>query len=176
MEGQPPGLDQTPHVMQVVERKGFSGLGVFQAHESGPGKVGIVGLDRLLHTGKVKGAVGCELQRLRVNPPDHRGPASLEAVTVGLLSGNVFVAPLTVTEKRQEVRLGTAGDEKCGFHAKHCRGQFFEAIDCRVLAIDVVPHLGRGHGRAHGRGRPGNGIAPEIDPLHSLLLPLPDTP
>ena len=41
------------------------------------------------------------------------------------------------------------------------------AADRRVLAVDVVADLGLGHGSPHRVGRPGHGVAAEVD--HSPL-------
>ena len=38
-----------------------------------------------------------------------------------------------------------------------------ERVDRRVLAVDVVPHLGLGHGPAHPGGRPGDRVRAQVD-------------
>ena len=41
-----------------------------------------------------------------------------------------------------------------------------EAVDGRVLAVDVVADLGLGHGLAHLGRRPGDGVGAQVDRLH----------
>src|SRR3954468_6683401 len=58
------------------------------------------------------------------------------------------------------------GDEDRRLHTHGRRGLLLQAIDGRILAEDVVPHLGLGHGPAHLRVGLGHRIGTQIDQIH----------
>ena len=61
------------------------------------------------------------------------------------------------------VAHGPRGHEQRGLLADYLRGATLQPVDRGVLAIDVVAYLGLEHGAAHGRGRPRDRVAPQID-------------
>jgi hypothetical protein len=87
---------------------------------------------------------------------------------VGLRLGQDLVAGLGVAAQRQLVGHGAAGHEQRGFLAEQSGRAPLQLGHGRVLAVDVVADLGRGHGRAHGGGRAGEGIAMQVDRHGSL--------
>ncbi|GAM07880.1 hypothetical protein OR1_00149 [Geobacter sp. OR-1] len=72
-------------------------------------------------------------------------------------------------KQSNQIPLGAAADEQGRLLTEHLGSQPFQPVDRRVLAEDVVTNLCPGHGRAHGRSRPGYGIATEIYRFHVPL-------
>ena len=64
------------------------------------------------------------------------------------------------------------GHEEGGLLARELRGALLEAVDRGVLAVDVVPHLGLGHGAPHGGSGLGHRVRSQIHPAlaHGVLL------
>jgi hypothetical protein len=65
------------------------------------------------------------------------------------------------------------GYKKGGFFSDHLRSQFLKPVDRRVLAADVIAHLGPQHGLSHLAGRLCHRIASQIDVVH-LITHVPD--
>ncbi|MPM70635.1 hypothetical protein SDC9_117590 [bioreactor metagenome] len=63
----------------------------------------------------------------------------------------------------QHVRHRTARAEQSGLVAEQFCGARFEFVDRRVLAVNIVADGRRGHRLPHLRGRPGDGVRPQID-------------
>jgi hypothetical protein len=53
--------------------------------------------------------------------------------------------------------------EQRGLVAEQVGDPLLQRPDRRVLAVDVVPHLGLGHGPAHRRGGPGDRVGTKVD-------------
>ena len=70
------------------------------------------------------------------------------------------------------VRHHTGGDEECGRLPDPGREGLLERPHRRVLAVVVVADLGLGHGAPHGRRRPGDGVAAQVDAaaVHAVRL------
>jgi hypothetical protein len=61
------------------------------------------------------------------------------------------------------VRHRARGHEHGRGHARERGVAVLQPDDGGVVAEAVVAHLGVGHGGAHGRGRAGDGVAPQVD-------------
>ena len=170
MQTQPFRSRELARTRQIVERQHFAGLGILQAQQAGLGKMRIIGLDRGLDPGKVERAVRLVVQRLRLDAAEHRRPAAFVLVGMALLADDVFVAALAVGEQSQKVALRPAADEERGFRAEALRRDRFEAVDGRILAVDVIPDFRGRHRRAHLGGRTGHRVAAEVNRLHVSTL------
>ncbi len=86
--------------------------------------------------------------------------AADDGVTPGFMDDDVRIrlrddlaAARHVRHVSHEVAHRPAGHEEAGGLAGQLRGSLLEGVDGGVLAEDIVPDLGRGHGTAHlGRG------------------------
>ena len=95
--------------------------------------------------------------------PQHRGATPFVFVGVGLHANQILVAALTVGQQRAEIALRAAGQEqRCG-EAQVVGQPLLQGIDRWVFPVDIVTNRRRQHGLAHGLGRPGHGIAAQID-------------
>jgi hypothetical protein len=132
-------------------------------------EVRIVGLDRRRDAYERQRPVGLVLDGLRLDAAEHGRAAALVLVRVRLLSDEVFVAALAVRHEPDQVALRAGRHVDRGLLAEHLREGGLEAVDGGVLAVDVVPHVGRGHGGTHPGGGLGDGIAAQIDELHGTV-------
>ena len=94
------------------------------------------------------------------------GAAGFVAQQVAAGAGQHHVAVAGERADRRLIGHRAARHEQCRRHAEALRGDRLQAVDGRILAVDVVADLGRGHRRAHRRGRAGDGVAPQVDGLH----------
>ena len=163
VQAQAVAVGQGAHVCEIAARDGLAGLCVFHADELRLGEVAVRGLDRLFDGRQGQRAVRLEGQRLRLDAAEDGRAAALEAVGVGLLAGDVFVAARAVGQQRREIGLGAAGDEQARLEAKPLRAFAFELVDRWIFAVDVVAYLGLGHRGAHGRRGLGDGVRAQID-------------
>jgi hypothetical protein len=60
-------------------------------------------------------------------------------------------------------RHDPGGGQHRGLAAEPTRDLLLERPDRGILAVDVVPDLGLGHGAPHPRRRPGHGVAAQVD-------------
>ena len=170
MQPEPAATGEVVRALQILERQRLSALRVLQAEQARAREVGIVGLDRGLDPVQVERAVGLELERLGLDAPQHRRAAAFVLVGMRLLPDDVLVAALAVRHHAQQVALGSGGHEHRRFLAQHLRGQALQAIDGRVLPVDVVPDLGSGHRCAHGGGGARYGVTAQVDFFRHLNL------
>ena len=82
---------------------------------------------------------------------------------VRLVAQEDFVARPCVSHHGQQVGHRAARDEEGGFLAEELRRPAFQRDDRGVIAENVVTDFRLRHGLAHGRRRPGDGVAPEVD-------------
>ena len=100
---------ELPGPCEVVERQHLARAGVLQAQEAGAREVIVVGgLERLRDPVEVQGAVGLEVDGLRLNATQHCRASALELEGVGFVAGHVLVTSLAVGEHPEEVALGAA--------------------------------------------------------------------
>jgi hypothetical protein len=100
---------------------------------------------------------------LGLNAPKDRRTAPLVFIRVRLLAHDVFIAPFTVAQQREEIALGSAAGEKRRFHPGEVRGKGLKSVDSGVFSVNIVSHLRLGHGSTHCRCGFGYRIAPKID-------------
>jgi hypothetical protein len=62
-----------------------------------------------------------------------------------------------------EVAHAAGRNEEGRFFAEDFGGAAFESIDGGIFEIDVIAHLGFGHGAAHGRRRPRYRVAAKVN-------------
>src|SRR5437773_1644914 len=101
VQTQPAPARELARAPEVVERKHLAALGVFQAQQSRPGEMRIVGLDCRLDTAQVERAIGFVVERLRLDAAQHRGATALVLVGMALLADDVLVAALAMRPQRQ---------------------------------------------------------------------------
>jgi hypothetical protein len=81
-------------------------------------------------------------QWLRLDAAEHRPAAAFPAVGVGHLADDVLVAALAVAHQRAQVALRAGGHEQRRLLAQHRGDALLQRVDGRVVAEDVVAHLG----------------------------------
>ncbi len=163
---QAPRSGQLGGCIQVGDGQHLAVPGVLQGQQAGAREVGIVRFDGRGDVGQQQRAVGLLRERLRLDAAEHRGATGLVTVVVGQLADDHLVAALAVRQQRTQVALRAAGDEKPRFLAEQSGHARLQGIDRRVVAEDVIAHLGPRHGLAHGGRGPGDGIAAQIDHVH----------
>ena len=166
MQSQPAAAREVVRALQVVERQDLAALRVLQAQQACAREVRVVRLDRGRDPVQVERAVRLELERLGLDAAQHRGAAAFVLVGVRLLADDVLVAALAVRHHAQQVALGPGGHEHRRLLAQHLRRQRLQAVDGRILSVDIVADLGRSHRRAHGRRGTRDGIAAQVDFFH----------
>src|ERR1700733_2871561 len=70
---------------------------------------------------------------------------------------------LSVHADRDLVAHGPGRNKQRGFAAKNLGRACFQLVYGGVFAVDVVPHLGRGHGGSHGSRGTSDRIAAQVD-------------
>jgi hypothetical protein len=126
-------------------------------------EVGIVRFDGVFNVGQGQAAVWLVVQRLRLHAAKHRRAAAFPAVGVRHLADDVFVAALAVAEDSAEVALRAGGHKHRGLKPQQVGYLGLQGIDARVVTKHVVTQRRRVHGRPHGCGRLGDGVAAQID-------------
>src|SRR3954454_18804543 len=76
-----------------------------------------------------------------------------------------FFTVLGVHLGSNRVPHGSGRNEQTSFLTEDLRGALLKSIDGGVLSIDVIAHLGTGHGLAHFRAGFRNCITAKIDHL-----------
>ena len=113
-------------------------------------------------------AVRLVLQWLRLNARQHRAAPLLVLVGMRLLADQVFVAAPAMRHQRRQVALRARWKEQGRFEAEPLRHHRLQAVDGRVIPIDIVAHRGVRHGGAHAGCGLRDRIAAQIDrSLHS---------
>ena len=141
---------QRTDIAQIVHRQHLAAGGVLHDHEPGARKVRIVGLDRGFDGGQRDRAIGCMVQRLRLDGAQHRHASRLPFVGVPVLPHDRFVAALAMDQQTQQIGLRARGGKERRLEAQHLCSLRLQAVDGRVIAEHIVAHLSSGHGRAHG--------------------------
>ena len=146
-------------LLLVGQGQHSSADGILERHQAGGRKMNIVGLDGFGHSLDGYSAVRVVLQRLRLDAAQNRRSPALVAVGVCFLAHQVFVAPAAVDHQGGQIALRAAGKEQRAFEAETLCNLVLQPIDGGIVAVHIVPHLGRGHGGAHSRRRPGHRVA-----------------
>ena len=168
MQSQPAAASELVRALQVVERQDLAALRVLQAQQAGAREVRVVRLDRARDPVQVERAVRLELERLGLDAGQHRGAAAFVLVGVRLLADDVLIAALAVRHHAEQIALGAGGHEHRRLLAQHLSRQGLQAVDGRILSVDIVANLGRSHRRAHGRRGTRNGITAQVDFFHRV--------
>ena len=84
--------------------------------------MGVIGLDGGRDLSEVNRAIGPVLERLGVDRPEDRHPATLPSVSVGMLSEDGLFAACALRHHRDQIGLGARGDEERGLETEHLRG------------------------------------------------------
>ena len=108
-------------------------------------------------------------QRVGHHPAQRSHAARFPAEDVAVFTQNGLVTPPGVGQHGGQIAHRAAGNKQPGLFADASRGQSFQFVDGRVLAIDVVADAGAGHRLAHRRRRPTDGVRPEVDSIHSSV-------
>ncbi len=154
-------------LLQVGHGHDMPAPGVFQAQQAAAGKVGVQGLDRRGHVGQGHLALRVLGQGLGLDAAQHRGPAALIAIRVGVLPHQVFVPPFAMRHQCAQIALGARRHEQGRFFAGE-RGQaVLQSVHRRVVPKHIVTHGGRGHGLAHGGRGLGHGITAQVNGFHA---------
>ena len=85
--------------------------------------------------------------------------------------GNHLLAGLGVQANANLVAHGSGGHKERRLAAECGSSTALQQVDCGVLAVNVVAHLGRGHRRAHLHRGPRHRIGTQIDDCCHCLLP-----
>ena len=93
-------------------------------------------------------------------------PRQLVAHDVAAPLDQHLVAALREDADADRVAHRAGRHEEGRLLAEHLGRLLLEAVDRRVLAVDVVADLGRGHRGAHLGGGTGHGVGAQVDRLH----------
>ena len=147
----------------VLKGQYFATDGVLKGEQTGDGKMKIVRLDRGPGFFQINAPVRLVLDRLGLDTAQHRGASALVLVIVSGLATEILIATAAMAHDGKQVGLGACGSKKGRFEAEPLGGVGLQAVNRRVVAIDIVSYLGAGHGFAHLGGRAGHSIAAEIN-------------
>ena len=136
---------------------------VLHRHQGGRRLVRIVRPERALDVRGVPGAVVTRGDRPHRGAADDGIAASLHLGQMGGCIGDDLATAGHVGHVRDEVAHGPAGHEERRLLVGQLRGTFLQLDDGRIVTEDIVSHLGRGHGPAHGRRGLCDGIGTQID-------------
>ncbi len=145
------------------DRAAAAVVGVLHHHQRGRGVVGIVGgMDGLLDVGGGEQPVGPP-DRLELQAGEGARGAALEQHAVGAGAAQHLLTRAGGDGERDLVGHGARGDEQACLLAQQAGHPFLEQSYRRVLAENVVPHLGARDRLAHAGCRTGDGVGAEID-------------
>ena len=154
----------------VVERKhapATSIVRVLHADEACPGEVMVSGADRgtdLVGAEQPLVADQCELDTRKSGRRSR-----LVQVAVARGPGDDRVSRLGVAPDRHLVRHRAGRHEQRRLLAQSLRGEILQAVDGRILVVDVVSHLGTRYRLAHPGGGSSYGVAAKVDRRHRLM-------
>ena len=150
-------------LVQISLGQHFAAPCIFQSHEFGDGKVGVVGFDGGLNVGQGQAAIGLLRERLRLNAAKHGCAATLPTITVGHLTHNKFIAALAIGQQATQIALRARGHEQGRLKAQHLGNFVLKFIHAGIVTEHVVAHQSLRHGFTHARCWTRNGIAAQID-------------
>ncbi len=101
-----------------------------------------------LHTAQCRHGAGLVMQKMCTSLADN------------------LIARLRLAMQRNLVAHGAAGNKQCGLGAQKLGHYLLQVIHRWVFTKNIVTHFRFRHGLAHAGGRPGNGIAAQIDQRH----------
>ena len=147
-------------------------VGVLQTDHGGGWKMGVALVpDGPGHVIGVDAALGVVGHQAGLGPGQRGLSPAFVPEHVGLVSHDDLVASVAVGQGGDEVAHGAAGGQQAGLLAQHGGGPFLKFVDGRVLAENVVAHLGPGHGPAHLVGGFGDRVAAQVDRCHLAVPP-----
>ena len=115
---------------------------------------------------RVHRAVGPLVQCPDRGPDDHGVAGGLIENDMALIAGDGFLAACEMGHLGNEVAHRPGRDEQAGFLAEQPRSPFLECPDRGIVAEDIVPDLGVGHGAAHLGCWARYGVGAKIDHIH----------
>jgi hypothetical protein len=89
-------------------------------------------------------------------------------IPLGVATGRTRQPENQAVMASSQSRMWAGGHEQRSLFAENFGGTLLQAIDGRVLAVNVVAHFGFRHGATHRCGRFGDSIAAQID--HERLV------
>ncbi len=135
---------------------------LFERDQTGPCVVAVDGPDLVAEPiDRQDSARGVD--RARSHAPEPRDSPAFPHVHVRGALAEQLVTRRAVDPHADLVGHGAGGNEQRGLLAQDRGDPLFEGPDRRVLAIDIVPDLGLGHGPTHRRGGPGHRVGPQVD-------------
>ena len=104
-------------------------------------------------------------------PASAAGPPPSDVMMCAVLVADHLLAGAAVHQQRDLVAHAAGGQEDSRLLAQHRGHARLQRVDGGVLSALLVADLGLGHGLAHGRRRPRDRVAPEIDVIawHAAL-------
>ena len=87
---------------------------------------------------------------------------------MGARLGDHLLAGLGVQADGNLIAHGAGGNEQGCFAGKCLGGATLKKVDRGVFPVNIVAHLGRGHGGAHLRAGASDSIGAEVDHRFSL--------
>ena len=163
MRGKTARLRERRRLGDIGRRQHLAADRVLEREQVRAREVDIVRLDRGGEIGERDRTVRLIRDRLRLDAAQHGSAALLVLVGMRILADEVFVAALAVAHQRREIALRAGREPECGLEAEALCRNSLQAVDGRVVAIDVIADLGSRHGCTHGGGRARHGIAAQID-------------
>ena len=153
--------EQGRHLVRRPRRPAAVVVGVLDAHQAEPGKVGIGRTDEFLQLFGPDDPV--------LSPHRAHGQAgyigegpTLPVVHVGQLLDDHLVSHMGVGQQRTGIAHGPGGHVERRFHPHSGRGQLLQLVHGGIVPVAVVPQHGPVHGLLHLLGRQSEGIAPQI--------------
>ena len=141
--------------------------GVFQTQQARTGEMRIIRLDRRRDVGDCHAPSRVLQQGLRLHAAEHGRTAAFIAVGMGQLADDVLVAAPAVRQDAAQIALRARGHEERGLLAGQLGDALLQRVDGRVVAEDIVAQRRCQHRLAHGRRRPGDGVAAQVDGRHA---------
>ena len=123
----------------------------------------VVATDGPLDVGQVQRTVRLTRQGMRMNAAQSRRTALLVQEDVVHAADDQLVAAAAVGQDADQVAHGATGYEDGRFLAQDLGRHRFQAVDGRILAVDVVAQRGAGHRLSHGGSRHGHRVGPHVD-------------
>jgi hypothetical protein len=121
---------------------------VLKANQSAARVVLIVGSNRGLNRLGSQDA-SLTIDQTRQQPSYGSHTALLAPVGVRLRLHDDFITTLAMTHQRDQVALTAAAHQQRGFLTRQLRGEILKAVDCRILAENVIADWSVAHCIAH---------------------------
>ncbi len=154
------------HVSHIQGVTAAEVMGVFEHDQPAAGEMNVVRPDSSTDFIQGQGAVGSVGNRARMDAPHGGGSALLEKKSVRQASQDDFIAAFAVGQQTDQVAHGAAGHKQRGLFPHPFGRHFLQLVDGRVFAEDIITDPCFGHGLAHGRCRPGQGVGSQVNNSH----------